>query len=127
MLAAVPAFAVDREQGLKPPPISGVPDFVELQPIVLPVIERNAVTRQVGILLTLELAEGQAAATIEPKRRQLMDAFIRELHAIYSMRSSTGRVVDEGIIKQHLLRTSDGILGKGVVHAILVKRLVEQQ
>jgi hypothetical protein len=127
-LGAMPAFAVDREKGLKPPPVPGVPDFVDLEPIVLPVIERNRVTRQIGVMLTLELVDGQPAQAIdEEKRLRLMDAFVRELHLIYSARSTAERVVDENVLKQRLLRTADGVLGKGVVHAILVRRLVEQR
>jgi hypothetical protein len=128
ILAAMPAFAVDREKGLKPPPVPGVPDFVDLDPIVLPVIERNRVTRQIGLMLTLELVDGQPAQAIdEEKRLRLMDAFVRELHLIYSARSTAERVVDEDIIKRRLLRIADGVLGTGVVHAILVRRLIEQR
>jgi hypothetical protein len=127
-LAAMPAFAVDREKGLKSPPVPGVPDFVDLAPIVLPVIERDRVTRQIGIMLTLELVDGLPEKSIDgEKRLRLMDAFVRELHLIYSARSTTDRIVDETVIKQRLLRTADGVLGKGVVHAILVRRLVEQR
>jgi hypothetical protein len=127
-LAAMPAFAVDREKGVKPPPVPGVPDFVDLEPIVLSVIERNRVTGQIGVMLTLELVDGQPAQAIdEEKRLRLMDAFVRELHLIYSARSTAERVVDEDIIKQRLLRSADGVLGKGVVHAILVRRLIEQR
>src|SRR5579864_6554928 len=115
-LAAVPALAVDREKGVKPPPVAGVPDFVDLDPIVLPVIDRNRVTRQIGIMLTLELVEGLPEKSIDgEKRLRLMDAFVRELHLIYSARSTTDRIVDEAVIKQRLLRTAEGVLGKGVV------------
>jgi hypothetical protein len=127
-LAAAPAFAVDREKGLKPPPVAGIPDFVDLEPIVLPVIARDRVTRQVGVMLTLELGNGQPAKSIDDEKRlRLIDAFVRELHVIYSARSTTDHVVDEDLIKQRLLRSADGVLGKGVVHAILVRRLVEQR
>jgi hypothetical protein len=126
-LAAAPALAVDREKGLKPPPVPGVPDFVDLDPIVLPVIERNRVMGQIGIMLTLELADGQPETSIDAEKRlRLIDAFVRELHLIYSARITTDRLVDETVIKQRLLRTAEGVLGKGVVHAILVRRLVEQ-
>jgi len=103
-----------------------VPDFVDIQPIVLPVIERDAVTRQVGIVVTLELTGGQRAGDVEPKRRQLTDAFIRELHAIYGWRSGSDRVVDQELIKRRLLITADTVLGRGVVHAILIRQLLEQ-
>ena len=72
-----------------------------------------------------EAVEG-AKSINDEKRLRLMDAFVRELHLIYSARSTTDRVVDESVIKQRLLRKADSVLGSGVVHAILVRRLVEQ-
>jgi len=125
-LYAAPAWAVDREKGVKGPHVDGVPDFVDIQPIVLPVIERNTVMRQVGIVVTLELAPGEHADVVEPKRRQLTDAFIRELHTLYAWRSGDGRVADEQLIKRRLLVVTDAVLGHGIVHAILVKQLLEQ-
>jgi flagellar FliL protein len=125
-LSAAPALAVDREKGLKGPHVDGVPDFVEIQPIILPVIERDSVTSQVGLVVALELTDGQHGEDVEPKRRQLTDAFIRELHTIYGWRSSNDRVVDEKLIKRRLLITADKVLGQGVVHAILIRQLLEQ-
>lgn len=121
-----PAFAVDREKGVKGPHVEGVPDFIDIQPIILPVIERNAVTRQVGIVVTLELAQGEHADVVEPKRRQLTDAFIRELHTLYAWRSGSDRVADERLVKRRLLLVADAVLGQGVVHAVLVRQLLEQ-
>src|SRR6185312_2168657 len=114
-LYAAPAWAVDREKGVKGPHVDGEPDFVDIQPIILPVIERDAVTRQVGIVITLELAQGEHPDAVEPKRRQLTDAFIRELHTLYAWRSSSNRVVDEQLIKRRLLLVADDVMGKGVV------------
>lgn len=125
-LPAAPALAVDREKGVKGRHVDGVPDFVDIQPIILPVIERNTVTRQVGIVVTLELAQGEHANVVEPKRRQLTDAFIRELHTLYAWRSGDRRVADEQLIKRRLLLIADAVLGRGIVRAILVKQLLEQ-
>ena len=63
---------------------------------------------------------------VEPKRRQLTDAFIRELHTLYAWRSSSNRVVDEQLIKRRLLLVADDVIGQGIVHAILVRQLLEQ-
>lgn len=98
-----------------------------MDPIVLPVIEGSAVTRQVGILLTLELAKGQLASGVEPKRRQLTDAFITELYRLYGWRAGERRVVDEKLLKQRLQVTADQVLGQGVVHAILIRQLIVQE
>lgn len=126
LMAAIPARAVDRQAGVKPE-VPGGPVFVDMDPIVLPVIEGSAVTRQVGILLTLELAKGQLASGVEPKRRQLTDAFITELYRLYGWRAGERRVVDEKLLKQRLQVTADQVLGQGVVHAILIRQLIVQE
>src|SRR6185312_17519901 len=86
LMASLPARAVDRQAGVRPE-VPGAPVFVDIDPIVLPVIEGNEVTRQVGILLTLELTKGQPASGVELKRRQLTDAFITELYRLYGWRA----------------------------------------
>jgi len=107
--------------------VPGVPVFIDMQPIVLPVIEGKNVTRQVGVLLTVELAEGHVSDDVEEKRRQLTDAFITELYRIYGWRSGADRVVNEALVKQHLQASADRILGRGVVQAVLIRQLVEQE
>ncbi len=126
---AAPSFAAEHAEhghgGKEAAP--GVPVFIDMQPIVLPVIEGKNVTRQVGVLLTVELAEGRASEDVEEKRRQLTDAFITELYRIYGWRSGADRVVNETLVKQHLQASADRILGKGVVEAVLIRQLVEQE
>lgn len=55
-----------------------------------------------------------------------LQAFIRELHSLYAWRRSSDRVVDEQLIKRRLLLVADAVMGQGVVHAILVRQLLEQ-
>ena len=124
--AGLPAQAVDRDKG-KGPSVPGGPVFYQLPPIVLPVIERNDVTRQVGVLLTLELAEGHPVSDAEAKERQLTDAFITELYRIYGWRAGADRVVSEQLIKRRLLAVADQVLGPNVARAILIRQLVEQE
>ncbi len=123
----MPALAVDRESGARKPGLPGAPVFFDLQPIVLPVIERNAVTRQVGVLLTLELSDGHPVESVEAQRRQVMDAVITELYRIYGWRSTADQVVDETLIKDHVRVVVNKVLGEGVVRAVLIRQLVEQE
>ena len=125
LLAALPAHAVDREKGANEL-IPGIAVFVDMRPITLPVIERDRVTRQVGILLTIELAEGHLKQEATEKDRELTDAFITELYRVYGARAGANRVVDEKLLKTRLLATADRVLGRGVVQAVLIRQLVEQ-
>jgi flagellar protein FliL len=126
LVAALPAGAADREAG-PDASIPGVPTFFNIEPIVLPVIEGNRIPRQVGVLLTLELAEGHTAAEARDKERELTDAFITELYRIYEWRAGDDRVVNERLIKERLQAAADRVLGPGVVHAILIRQLLEEQ
>jgi hypothetical protein len=125
VLAAAPAGAADREKGAEKL-IPGVPAFYDIEPIVLPVIVGNSIPRQVGIELTVEMAKGHSEAEASAKKRQLTDAFITELYRIYGWRSGARRVVSERLIKARLQAAADRVLGKGVVDAILIRQLVEQ-
>jgi len=126
VLLAPPAVAANRDKVKEEPVIPGVPQFFNIQPIVLPVIEGNAVTRQVGVLLTVELAEGHRKTEAAEKERELTDAFITELYRIYGWRSGADQVVNERLIKHRLQEAADHVLGKGVAHAILIRQLLEQ-
>jgi hypothetical protein len=125
MLAALPAHAVDREKGANEL-IPGIAVFVDIRPITLPVIERNRVTRQVGILLTIELTAGHLKYEATEKEHELTDAFITELYRMYGARAGANRVVDQKLLKTRLQATADRVLGQGVVHAVLIRQLVEQ-
>jgi flagellar basal body-associated protein FliL len=125
VLAALPAHAVDREKGANEL-IPGIAVFIDLRPITLPVIERNRVTRQVGILLTIELSEGHVKQEATEKEHELTDAFITELYRMYGARAGANRVVDEKLLKTRLQASADRVLGLGVVRAVLIRQLVEQ-
>jgi hypothetical protein len=125
VLAAAPAFAADREAGIDKP-IPGVPAFYNIEPIVLPVIVGDSIPRQVGIELTVEMAKGHSEAEARAKKRQLTDAFITKLYRIYGWRADARRVVSERLIKERLQAAADRVRGKGVVDAILIRQLVEQ-
>jgi flagellar protein FliL len=126
LAAALPAMAAEGEKA-EPKSTSGAPIFFNIHPIVLPVVVGNSIPRQVGILLTVELGEGHAQSEVRAKDRQLTDAFITELYRIYGWRSGDTHVVNERLIKDRLQIVANRVLGKGVVDAILIRQLIEQE
>ena len=136
-LAALPAAAAEEKEDKEDkedkddkdgkPPVPGVPIFFNIPSIVLPVVEGSAITRQVSVLLTVELAEGHRRKEASSKRRELTDAFITELYSLYGWRSGANQLVDERLVKRRLLAVADRVLGPGVAHAILIRQLVEEQ
>ncbi len=104
----------------------GAPVFVELAPITVPVIEGSAVTRQVSVVLSLELEGGQSEADLDAKKRALTDAFLQDRYGMFAQRSGAARVADQRTVKARLSRTATRVLGPGVVREILVEQLYEQ-
>ena len=122
LVAASPARAQHA-----PEPVPGAPVFVRLPLFVIPVIEGEEVTRTVTVGVALELAEGQTAESIEPKRPVLIDAFFKELYGMFGQRSRAGRIAEEGTIKERLGRVADRVLGPGVVKQVLIQQLFERE
>jgi len=102
------------------------PTFIRLAPIVLPVFAGNRVSRQVGLVLALELEPGKTEADYEPHRRRLYDAFISDLYALYDQLGGNDRVIEPAVIKQRLLETSQRVLGHGFVHEVLIQQAFER-
>jgi hypothetical protein len=117
------------EEGKKPATGEGAvqgPTYVRLPPIVLPVFEGTHITRRAGIVLDLELEPGRTELELEPNRRQLYDAFISDLYALYDQESGTGRVINAVRIKERLQGTCDRVLGPGFVHEVLIQQAYER-
>jgi hypothetical protein len=126
LLAGQPVMAAEHEKAAKPEGASDGPVYVKLPPIVLPVFSGNRVTRQAGLAVTLELVKGKsAAADVEPKQRQLTDAFITDLYGVYELRGDADRIIDPALVKETLQGAGDRILGKGVIQQVLIQQAFE--
>jgi hypothetical protein len=97
-----------------------------LDPITVPVIEGNRVAAQVDIQVMLELAPGKTKEGIEPKQRQLIDAFIRTLYALFQQQTDVSEPIDGTIIKARLRHSAAEVLGPDTVQDVLIQRLFEQ-
>jgi flagellar basal body-associated protein FliL len=91
------------------------------------VIENDKVTRQITVGIALELREGLKPDSIDEKKPQIIDAFLRDLYAMFAQRSEIARVAVENSIKRRLAQTADRILGPGTVRQVLILELLERQ
>jgi flagellar basal body-associated protein FliL len=123
--AAGPALAAGQGGSEQAPAVSG-PAFVKLPLFNIPVIEGDKVTRLITVGVALELVEGLKPGSIEEKKPEVIDAFLRDLYAMFAQRSSTSRVAVEGSIKRRLAQTADRVLGPGKVRQVLIMDLLER-
>jgi hypothetical protein len=122
----LPAMAANRDA--VPEMIEGAPSYVRFQPIFIPIIQGDQVTRQIGVTLMLELNKGEDKQPIEEKRLQLNDAFVRDLYAFFQQRAGVkGADIDEMYLKSRLLKVADNVIGAKVVREVLIEQFYEQK
>ena len=120
------ARAASDAPGDKPAGPDG-PLFVKLPIFQIPVIQGNQVRLQVSVTVALELVQGVSADSIESKKPLLIDAFLRDLYAIFAQRADATRVADDQLIRVRLQQIADRVLGPGVVRRVLIQQLFEQK
>ncbi len=106
--------------------VAGAPSYVRFNPIFVPVIVGNQVTRQVGVTLILQLVEGQDKDGVEAKRAQLNDAFIQELYVFFQSRAALQGRIDQAYLKARLLKSASRVAGANTVQEVLIEQLFER-
>jgi hypothetical protein len=124
VLFTLPAAAADLAS--VPELVDGAPSYVHFQAIFVPIIEKDRVTRQIGVTLMLQLVKGQEKSDVEDKRLQLNDAFVSDLYAFFQQRAAL-HDIDQLYLKDRLLKVADGVVGPHVVQEVLIEQLFEEK
>jgi hypothetical protein len=95
-------------------------EYYTLPQFVVPVIEGNAVTRQITLLVTLETTGAANREKLVDNRQFLQDAFLRDIYGVLAVRRPAGKGYHEAI-KARLRMAGDRIVGSGVIDNVLVK------
>ncbi|MBL4803266.1 MAG: flagellar basal body-associated FliL family protein [Alphaproteobacteria bacterium] len=106
---------------------SGHYEYVELDPLILPIIDNNGVSQTVSVVIALEVNGSYArsrAETLEPK---LKDAFIQDMYGVLNKHAALkGGVLQVGMLKSRLTHVSKKILGEDDVNDVLLQ-VVQQR
>ena len=100
--------------------------YVELEPIVLPIIREGQVTLHLTLVLAIELVTPISVVEVARLQRPLRDAVFTELHSIYALRYVQEKGFDHPIVRERLIRASGRVVGLGTVKAILVRKIGTQ-
>lgn len=102
-------------------------DFVNLRPMILPIIGENGVSQVVTLVVSLEITKGESPAAIKKMEPRLKDAYIQDMYGVLSRKSSmNGGVLDIRKIKTRLNKITQRVMGEGKVEDVLIQ-VVQQR
>jgi hypothetical protein len=100
--------------------------FIELEPIMLPIIREGQVILHVTLVTAVEMHKALAPQDIRDVTPRLRDAFISELHAIYALRYVQERGYDLPIVRQRLVQSAQRVLGPDLLRAVTIRNLYKR-
>jgi len=105
----------------------GAFEFVELDPLILPIVDENGVSQVVSVVVALEVADSAAASSVEKMSPRLKDAFIQDMYGVLNRHASLkGGVIQVNLLKKRLNKISARVMGDDVVQDVLLQ-VVQQR
>ncbi len=96
--------------------------FVEMRPIVLPIIDADGVSQVVTLIVSLEVTGDENEAYVQALAPRLKDAFIQDMYGMLNRKASMdGGVVKVDHLKMRLNRASVKILGENKINDVLLQ------
>lgn len=102
-------------------------NFVELDPLILPIVDGGQVKQTVSLIISLEVANGSAADHVRALKPRLADAFIAEIYGILNDNDAPKKgLLDINALKARLLPIAKEIVGEDKVNAILLQTVQQR-
>ncbi len=102
----------------------GVPlmaeEYVVLKPIIVPVLQGDAVRSQFAVIVMLELADIDKRRDVVLLKPRLRDRLFRELLQMVTFRASSARMPRIGALKRRLFAATLDVMGPGLVKSLLL-------
>ncbi len=102
--------------------------FVKMDPLTLPVVNKDGVVQIINISVTLEVEDAEKAKEIEKFAPRLKDAYIQDLYG--SLSSSTAMangVVEVNVVKKRLNAITQKVLGNDSVRDVLLQAVQQRK
>ncbi len=101
--------------------------FVQMTPLVLPIVDKNGVSQVVNLVISLEVKDAEVAKEVERFQPRLKDAFIQDMYGVLTRQAAMdGGVVQVGYIKNRLNKVTTKVMGKDKVQDVLLQ-VVQQR
>jgi flagellar FliL protein len=101
--------------------------FVQMSPLVLPIVDKNGVSQIISLVISLEVRDDLSAKEVERMTPRLKDAYIQDMYGVLTKQAAMeGGVVQVGYIKNRLNQVTTKIMGKDRVNDVLLQ-VVQQR
>ncbi|MAH06131.1 MAG: flagellar basal body-associated FliL family protein [Pseudomonadota bacterium] len=103
-------------------------EFVQLDPLILPIVDRNGLSQVVSIVVALEVDSKEDAEKVKMLQPKIKDAFISEMYGVIHNPAGLqeGNIVKVRILKERLGKIGRKVLGDDVVNDVLLQ-VVQQR
>lgn len=122
--AADPHKSAKKEKGGHEAPAV---EFVELDPLLLPIVDETGVTQTVSMVISLEVSDAAKAEEVKKLAPRLKDAYIQDMYGVLNRHAALkGGVIQVSTIKARLNKVSTEVLGADMVNDVLLQ-VVQQR
>ena len=103
------------------------PQFVQLDPVILPVIGNKRVEQNVMLVIAVEVADDAAKDIVRAVQPRLRDAYIRALYgSIGRDQVIEGQIINVASLETKLREATESVLGKGVAEDVLIQAVSQR-
>ena len=96
--------------------------FVEMDPIILPIIDAQGVSQVITLVISLEVSGEKNADYAKNLAPRLKDAYIQDMYGVLNRKASMdGGVIKVDELKERLNRISAKVLGENKVNGVLLQ------
>jgi flagellar FliL protein len=95
--------------------------YVQLDPLILPVVDQNGVDQVVSMVVVLEVKDDAAKGIVTKLQPRLKDAYIQQLYGVLNRHAAMQNgVLQVSMIKEKLTSITNKVLGDDVVADVLL-------
>ena len=102
-------------------------EFVELDPLILPIVDHNGLSQVVSMVVVLEVKGYGAAEDVRAMAPRLKDAYIQDMYGVLNQYAALkGGVIEVSKIKHRLNKISTKIMGEDKVNDVLLQAVQQR-
>lgn len=101
--------------------------FVEMEPLILPIIDADGISQMVSLVIVLQVHDDKQKAEVAGQMFRIKDAYIQDMYGVLNKHAAVkDGVIQVSVLKEKLNAANTRVLGEGVVSDVLLQ-VVQQR